>query len=62
MYATVQNVHLKVNRQKKRRGVPVMDSIKEDTTNSKGPGDGTKEKMRARSIVECFSSSWKGDI
>lgn len=48
MYATVQNVYLRINRLKKRRGVPVMDSIKEDKTNRKGPGDGTKEKMRAR--------------
>lgn len=28
----------------------------------KGPGDGAKEKTRAKSTIECFSSGWKGDI
>lgn len=28
----------------------------------KGPDDGAKEKTGAKSIVECFSSGWKGDI
>lgn len=57
MYATVQNVYLKINGGAGGEGAPVMGSIKDNTTKRKGPGDGAKEKMRVRKIIECFSSN-----
>ena len=40
----------------------MIGSIKEDVTKTKGPGDGTRGQMRTTMIVECFTSSCKGDF
>lgn len=56
MYATVQNVYLKINRGKKEK-VSTSDGAYKGQYHR-----GAKEKMRARKIVQCFSSNWTGDI
>lgn len=61
MYATVHEVHLKINKQKKNAGEQMIGSIK-DVTKRKGPGDAARGQMRTTVTAKCFSSSCKEDI
>lgn len=65
MYATVHEVHLKINKQKKKKnkhpGEQMIGGIK-DVTKRKGPGNAARGQMRTTVTAKCFSSSCKEDI